>query len=293
MRIAVYNRVFEAEDIPIFNRFFEFAQQQQQIDLIIYDQLYNHISATVPFDVAPEVFTNGEDLTDDVDFMISLGGDGTILDAVVFVGRKEIPILGINLGRLGFLADISTDNIEYALQCLMNRNYTVESRSVIRLDSNEQLFENFPYALNDFTIHKKDTSAMIKVKAYLNGQFLNNYWCDGLIISTPTGSTGYSLSCGGPVIFPQTDALVITPISPHHLNVRPIVVPKDYVLSFEVEGRAENFLCTMDSRQESIDRNTMLAVRIADFKVKLVRVGAHNFLDTIRNKMHWGVDARN
>lgn len=292
MQIAIYNRVFEPDHISVYEQFFS-TIKDRNVDLLVYKPLYPNIAALIDQDFKVSIFDQQEGLHESTDFFISFGGDGTTLDAILYVQDKNIPILGINLGRLGFLADVRKDDIEFAANCLFNRNYTIEARALLRVDSNIPLFSEFPYALNDFTILKKDTSSMIKVSTYLNGQYLNTYWCDGLICATPTGSTGYSLSCGGPVVFPQTDAFVITPISPHNLNVRPIIIPNDYVVSFEVEGRAERFLCTLDSRQESIDKTVQLAVRKADFGVRLVRVGSHNFLDTIKDKMYWGVDTRN
>lgn len=292
MQIAIYNRVFEPDHISVYEQFFS-AIKDRNVDLVVFRPLYPSIASLVDQHFNVSTFDQHDGLLDTTDFFISFGGDGTILDAIVYVRDKNIPILGINLGRLGFLADVRKNDIEFAAHCLFNRNYTIEGRALLRVDSNVPLFSEFPYALNDFTILKKDTSSMIKVSTYLNGQYLNTYWCDGLICATPTGSTGYSLSCGGPVVFPQTDAFVITPISPHNLNVRPIIIPNDYVVSFEVEGRAERFLCTLDSRQESIDKTVQLAVRKADFGVRLVRVGSHNFLDTIKDKMYWGVDTRN
>lgn len=292
MQIAIYNKVFEPDHIIVYEQFFN-EIKNRNVSLAIFRPLYPHIASLIDGHFTITTFDQQEGLHEGIDFFISFGGDGTILDAILYVKDKNIPILGINLGRLGFLADVRKDDIEFAAQCLFNRNYTIEPRDLLRLDSNANLFPEFPYALNDFTILKKDTSSMIKVSTYLNGQYLNTYWCDGIICATPTGSTGYSLSCGGPVVFPQTDAFVVTPISPHNLNVRPIVIPNDFVLSFEVEGRADNFLCTLDSRQESIDKTIQLAVRKADFGVRLLRVGAHNFLDTIKDKMFWGVDTRN
>lgn len=293
MIIAIYNRIFEEHHVPVYNAFFE-AVQEHHIELSVYKELHEKMQGYFEFEnIILDTFSSADELNPKTDFFISFGGDGTILDTVLYVTDKDIPILGINLGRLGFLADVPKEDISFAVQCLMNRNYTIETRNLIKLDSNNGLFDKQPFALNDFTLLKKDSSSMIKINTYLNGQFLNTYWCDGLIVATPTGSTGYSLSCGGPIIFPQTNAFVITPISPHNLNVRPLVVPNDYVISFEVEGRTDQFLCTLDSRQATIDKTVMLAVRKADFSIRLVRIGSNNFLDTIKNKMHWGIDNRN
>ncbi|MEO6962060.1 MAG: NAD(+) kinase, partial [Puia sp.] len=166
-------------------------------------------------------------------------------------------------------------------------------RSLIHLDANKPLFGEVPYGLNEFAIHKTDTSPMIRIHTYLNGDFLNTYWADGLIVSTPTGSTGYSLSCGGPIVFPESGSFVINPVAPHNLNVRPIIVPDDNIISFEVEGRSENFICALDSRKEIVDKNVQLAVRREDFNISLVRLNENNFLQTLRNKLSWGLDRRN
>jgi len=228
-----------------------------------------------------------------LDFMLSLGGDGTFLDTVAYVGAAETPILGINLGRLGFLATISKDTIDKALGDLAAGAYTLDHRSLIRLDSDNGLFGDHNFGLNEVAILKQDTSSMIVVHTYINGEYLNSYWADGLIVATPTGSTGYSLSCGGPVILPRSENFVVTPVSPHNLNVRPMVVSDDSVISFEIEGRSRNFLVAMDSRSQIADPKVQLAVRKEAFGANLVKLNGYNFLDTLRQKLNWGLDMRN
>jgi len=225
--------------------------------------------------------------------LLSLGGDGTILQAVTLVRDSKVPILGINMGRLGFLASIEKKLIPDAVYQLVNGRYEIEERSLLKLDSNENLFGEIPIALNDFTILKRDNSSMITIHTYINGDFLNSYWADGLIVASPTGSTGYSLSCGGPIIFPDSSSLVITPVAPHNLNVRPIVIPDHSVLSFEVEGRSENFLCTLDSRKEIIHSGHQLAIRKCEYNVRLIQLQPVSFLKTIHTKLNWGLDQRN
>lgn len=227
------------------------------------------------------------------DFFITLGGDGTILKALTYVRDSGTPILGINLGRLGFLASTEKKLIADAVHFLVNGMYEIEDRSLIHLDSNDNLFGETPIALNDFTILKRDNSSMITINTYVNGDFLNAYYADGLIVATPTGSTGYSLSCGGPILFPQAQNFIITPVAPHNLNVRPVVIPDDVVLSFEVEGRAENFLCTLDSRYELINSKHQLAIRKCEFNIRLVRLQKSGFLKTLQDKLNWGLDLRN
>ena len=234
-------------------------------------------------------FVKGDVLAD---VLICVGGDGTILDTLSIVRDTGVPILALNTGRLGFLADVQLENLQHALDDIEKGNYNIEQRSLLQLDSSHPLFD-YNFALNDFVIHKKETSSMIVVHAYLNGEFLNSYWSDGLIISTPTGSTGYSLSCGGPIIFPKSDSFVITPIAPHNLNVRPVVVSDDVVISFEIEGRASSYLASMDARSQSISGEVNMAIRKADHKLNLLRLSNIHFLDTLRSKLHWGFDRRN
>jgi NAD+ kinase len=239
-----------------------------------------------------KTFSQGDSLKS-LDFFLSLGGDGTLLDSVTYVGKHEIPILGINTGRLGFLATISREEAEQAIDTLLKKNHTIDTRSVIRLTGGKNLFNGQSFALNDFTIIKKDTSAMITVHIHVNGQLLNSYWADGIIVSTPTGSTGYSLSCGGPLVHPQSKSLVITPISPHTLTARPIIVSDDVELTFKVEGRSKKFLISLDSRIETIDASVDLKLKKENFAVKLVQVPGENYYNTLRKKLNWGLDVRN
>src|SRR5580765_4663692 len=290
MKIAIYSRGYEQE-------------LQDELSQLVGQLTRNNIDALLHFSLARFVlqddehvcsfFSSHEELNETVDFLISLGGDGTILDTVTLVRNKNIPILGINYGRLGFLASIGKEDLTTAVSALRHRTFLIDKRSLIHLDASQSLFGDLPYGLNEFAIHKTDTSPMIKIHTYLNGEFLNTYWADGLIVSTPTGSTGYSLSCGGPVVFPDSESFVINPVAPHNLNVRPIVVPDNNIISFEVEGRAESFICALDSRKEIVDKNVQLAVRREKFDISLVRLNENNFLQTLRNKLSWGLDRRN
>lgn len=228
--------------------------------------------------------------------IFSLGGDGTLLDTLTHVGESELPILGINLGRLGFLAVISRENITDALKAYFKGQYVYDKRSLVQLESDEQVFNGKNYALNEFAILRKDTSAMIVVKCYLDGEFLNTYWADGLMVATPTGSTGYSLSCGGPVIMPNNNTFIITPISPHNLNVRPLIISEDSVLSFKIDSRHQSYQISLDSRSEAIEAITdesEFVVRKAPFGARLIKITGSSFLDTLRNKLTWGLDKRN
>ena len=228
-----------------------------------------------------------------LDFFLSIGGDGTLLDSVSLIGSKEIPILGLNTGRLGFLATVATDKIEESIVNLVSGNYQIESRTLLSLESNRKLFHGVNFALNEFTIHKRDTSSMITVHTYIDGKYLNSYWADGLIVSTPTGSTGYSLSCGGPLITPGAKNFVLTPVSPHNLNVRPIIVSDESVISFEIEGRTDKFLISLDSRSTAISSDLKLSVKKEKFSAKLVKLPNDHFFDTLRQKLNWGFDMRN
>lgn len=292
MLVALYNRTFEEQDIPVIQHIVKLLQDHS-LQLVFFKDFYHAIAPHLVLKETPKLFTGKRDLPMNIDMLFSLGGDGTLLDTVCFVGGSDIPLIGINLGRLGFLAAIPEEEVEAAILSLVRGSYTLEKRSLLHLDASVPLFNGSPFALNEFTLHRKDSSSMIKIHTYLNGEFLNTYWADGLIVSTPTGSTGYSLSCGGPVVFPQASSFVITPVAPHNLNTRPIIVPDDNIISFEVEGRTEQFLCTMDSRTETITSSVQLAVKKENFTISLVRPDEHNFLRTMRQKLYWGIDRRN
>ncbi|HQW12464.1 MAG TPA: NAD kinase [Saprospiraceae bacterium] len=241
----------------------------------------------------PECMPTFIDLSFRPDFLLTLGGDGTILNAARLVRDSGIPIMGINLGRLGFLANVEKKIISEALSQLNDGNYSLEERSLLQLDANEPLFEDFPYALNDMTLVKRDTSSMIVIHTYLDGEFLNSYWADGVILATPTGSTGYNLSCSGPILMPTSSNFILTPIAPHNLNVRPLVLPDRSKIEFTIEGRTENFLCTLDSRYETVTNATRLTLSKAPFCISMVKLKEVTFLGTMREKLMWGRDTRN
>jgi len=292
MKVAIYSRVMEwnhRNEVQVI--FDELAKQQMQP--VIYRPYYEQIAEGIRFAGPVQTFSDESELDQSIEFMISLGGDGTLLDTVTLVRNKHIAVLGINFGRLGFLASIGKENAVAAINSLAKRGFVIDRRSLIHLDASVELFGEVPYALNEFAIHKKDTSPMIKIHTYLNGGFLNTYWSDGLIVSTPTGSTGYSLSCNGPIVFPESGSFVITPVAPHNLNVRSIVVPDNNIISFEVEGRAEDFICALDSRRQVVGKNVQLAVKKEQFSMGLIRLNENNFLETLRTKLMWGLDSRN
>lgn len=291
MRIAVYSRDLESNQLEGMKLLLD-EFERYNIEPVIFQDLFNLIYCALPIKGNVSTF-NRSDSLEGIDFMISLGGDGTLLDAVTFIADQDIPVIGINYGRLGFLANIGKEEIHSAIKALLQRTFVLDKRTLVHLDANIPLFGGMAFGLNEFAIHKKDASPMIKIHTYLNGEFLNTYWADGLIVATPTGSTGYSLSCNGPILFPDSRSFVITPVSPHNLNVRPVVVPDTSVISFEVEGRTDGFQCTLDSRREIAPIEALLAVRKETFHINLVRLNEDNFLQTLRNKLSWGLDKRN
>ena len=293
MQVVIYGKQFKQKDIPYVQLLFD-QLHKERINAYVYKPYLDQLRASITFQSDVGVFENYIDFTTrKFDFVITLGGDGTILGATSLVRDTNIPIMGINLGRLGFLASIEKGNIVDAITLLTKNMYAIDERRLLYLESNIPIFGDTRFALNDCTLLKRDTSSMITIHTYINGAYLSSYWADGIIIATPTGSTGYSLSCGGPIIFPNSGNFVITPVAPHNLNVRPIVISDDSVISFEIEGRAENFLCTLDSRFETITSEHQLAVRKNDFTIRLVQLEGIGFLKTLRNKLDWGKDTRN
>ena len=292
MKVAIYSRGLDTEQGAHLDILLE-ALTRFDVCILIYQPLllqFNQVTVRFP---ALVPFVTSADLPEELHCLISLGGDGTLLDTVTLVRNKKIPVLGINFGRLGFLAGISRDELSSAVDALLNRTFIIDKRTLIHLDSDKNLFGDAPFGLNEFAIHKRDTSPMIKVHAYLNGEFLNTYWADGLIVSTPTGSTGYNMSCNGPILFPESSSFVITPVAPHNLNVRSIIVPDTSIISFEIESRADMFICALDARREIVDKSIQLAVKKETFGVNLVRLNENSFLSTLRTKLAWGLDKRN
>jgi len=292
MKIAVYGKPFNQAALPFVRQVFD-CLVQHQTKIFVHSELNGFLADQANFPPANTVFTNYEDLKNQVDVMLTLGGDGTILGTVDIIRDSQIPVIGINFGRLGFLASVNKNDISAAIHALVNRQFTLDSRVLLQIDSDPVVFKNQNTALNDITIHKRDNAAMITIHAFLNDEYLNSYWGDGIIVSTPTGSTAYSLSCGGPIVFPQSGNFVITPISPHNLNVRPIVVSDDCKLTFKVETRNSNFLISCDSKTEAIDTYSIFTVGKAGYGFNLIRLNNESYLSTLRNKLMWGLDARN
>ena len=293
MKVAIYSRGFDLDQRQSLNALLLELHKHDIAICIFHDLLkkFNLLAPTGKESYIP--FSSSHDLPENIDCLISLGGDGTVLDSVTLVGDSNIPILGINYGRLGFLASISKDELSLMVDALVNRTYVIDKRALIHLDANIPIFGTTPYGLNEFVIHKRDTSPMIKIHTYLNGEFLNSYWADGLIVSTPTGSTGYNMSCNGPILFPDSASFVITPVAPHNLNVRSIVVPNTSVISFEIEGRTDELICALDARKEIVPKSIELALKQELFSVSFVRLNENSYLTTLRTKLTWGLDKRN
>jgi NAD+ kinase len=290
--IAIYGREFNNSVLPFVQEVFN-VLQQYDTPVFVYKKYLDFISERIKLPKNIITFENHIELTGKADVLISLGGDGTLLDTLALVRDSGLPVIGINFGRLGFLASINKDEIKKAIEALQNKDYTLDKRTVLTLKSKHGLFGDENFALNDITIHRRDNSAMMIIHAYMNDEFVNSYWADGLIIATPTGSTAYSLSCGGPIIFPGSQNFVITPIAPHNLNVRPLIIPDDVSLTFEVEARSSKFLVSCDSRTVTVDRSVKITLNKAAFHVNLIRLNNESYLTTLRNKLLWGIDTRN
>lgn len=293
MQVVIYSQILKEKDVPHVQELFDLLADGH-FSTYVYGPYLEQIRPHINFKRDVGVFESHIDFSiKRFDMLITLGGDGTILKAATLVRDFKIPILGINLGRLGFLARVEKTKLKETLNLLAKGRFETEKRDMLYLESNMPIFGDTPYALNDCTLLKRDTSSMITIHTFINGAYLNSYWADGIIVATPTGSTGYSLSCGGPIVFPGSGNFVVTPVAPHNLNVRPIVISDDAVISFEIEGRAENFLCTLDSRFETITSVHSLAVRKNSFGLNLVKLPGVNFMETLRSKLNWGEDRRN
>ena len=292
MRIALFGT-------PCSEQFTKYIQhlvnrlESKNTTLLIYEDYLSFLEGKVKFQNPPEAFDSHESLKQNTDFLFSIGGDGTLLGAVTLVRNSNIPILGINTGRLGFISSISIDQLEAAINDVLKKKYEIKKRTLLCLETKNKLFGDVNYALNEVAVVKKDTSSMIRIDAFLDDEFLNSYWADGLVIATPTGSTGYSLSCGGPIIIPGSENIVITPIAPHNLNVRPIVLSDENIIKLKVADKDQLALVSLDSRFRAFDSSNSLIIKKADFKINLIEPQSHSFISTIRSKLMWGIDKRN
>ena len=294
MKVAIFGQYYQNDTKPIIKDIFVFFNRNN-VELVIEEKFLEILYQEKIIEKKYATFSSHLDLNSSFDILISIGGDGTILRAATFVRDTQIPILGVNAGRLGFLAKVQKENIGTFLQIVLEKKYTLSQRTLLSLESSSNNLNSnaINFAMNEVTVSRKDTTSMITIETYLNGEYLNSYWADGLIISTPTGSTGYSLSCGGPVLTPDVTSLVITPIAPHNLNARPLVIPDDTEIKLKVSGREENYLISLDSRISSISNNSELTIRKTPFKINMVEIPEETFLKTLRNKLLWGEDKRN
>jgi NAD+ kinase len=293
MKIALYGRI-QKDLLPARLTVLFEELRAIKAELLLHEDYHALLASQFELGDSIELHNDYNAIRGKADFLLSIGGDGTLLETISFVRNSGIPILGINTGRLGFLAAISSeDEIREAVKALKSRKYSIDKRSLLKLTKPDNLFGDVNFALNELTIQRKDSSAMMTLHTYVDGVFLNSYWADGLIISTPTGSTAYSLSCGGPLMVPDARIFSITPLSPHNLNVRPLVIPEDSTITIRVEGRSNSYLASLDSHARSFTPDQELQVQKEDFKINLVRLKDQHFFVTIRNKLMWGLDRRN
>ncbi|HEX9602083.1 MAG TPA: NAD kinase [Mariniflexile sp.] len=294
MKVAVFGRFYNETTTTSVERLFDYLIKKNA-DAYIETEFFNLIKSEYPNFDDYKAFKTFDTLDKSFDFLVSVGGDGTILRAIIFVKEMDIPIIGINTGRLGFLATIQVDQIEKAIQNIIDGKYRISERSLLSIETlpeNDDI-KSLNFALNEIAVSRKNTTSMITVETYLNGEFLTSYWSDGLIVSTPTGSTGYSLSCGGPVITPDTNSFVLAPIAPHNLSARPLIIPDSTEIQLKVSGREESHLISLDSRIATLENGTIIKIKKADFKIKMIDLLDESFLDTLRKKLLWGEDKRN
>ncbi len=292
MKIALYGRDVNNGFVKELQQLIDILETRVEL-FLVYEDFHRQMGSSLKFNSVVRSFRQASDLDADTRCLISIGGDGTLLDTITLLRDSGIPVLGINTGRLGFLSAVSAAEIPVAAKALVEGDYSLDRRSLIQLVSPPKLFGQVNYALNELTVIKRDNTSMITISASVNGQFLNTYWADGLIVATPTGSTGYSLSCGGPIICPESSNFVITPIATHNLTVRPIVVPDDSEIKLSISGRSQDYLVVLDSRACPLSTSVELVVRRAPFPINLLCVGQKDFYRTIRNKLAWGLDKRN
>ena len=291
MKIAIYSEKLDGDYLPFVKTLFQ-KLLEREVEVIVFHSFYDDLNKDGSLDTRLKKFINHEDIKN-VNYLFSIGGDGTLLKTITFVRENNIPILGINTGRLGFLTSIATEEIDNAINDVLTGNFNLDTRKLLSLETENNLFGDVNYALNEITLQKKDTSSMVTIKVYLGDEYLNSYWADGLIISTPTGSTAYSLSCNGPIILPGSGNIIINPIAPHNLNVRPIVIPDDIALTLKITGRTDNFLVALDSRSLPVPVSIELKIRKASHQINLIRLKDYSFLNTLRTKLIWGLDNRN
>jgi len=293
MKIAVFGQFYKEKSKEYIIELFSILEEKN-IEIEIENKFYNLLKEKIKIPLNYTVYSNFKDLDTSFDAMLTIGGDGTILRAITLIRDSNIPILGINTGRLGFLATIQKEEIKLAIESLLSHKYSIKERSVLQVKTVPEIdFNKLNFALNEIAINRNNSTSMIIIKTYLDDEYLTSYWADGLIISTPTGSTGYSLSCGGPVITPYAKNLIVSPIAPHNLNARPLVIPDETKIKLIVSGRENQFLISLDSRVTSINKKTEIYIEKAPFTIKIIELEHRTFLKTLREKLLWGADKRN
>jgi NAD+ kinase len=292
MRIAVFGRDINPVFYESLKRLFSILHLHH-VEITVYKPFLEYLREEINFNTGVITDFSSHSELHNVDFFFSIGGDGAFLEAISLVRDSGIPMVGINSGKLGFLADVAQQELESALERFFSGKYYLQPRSLIRLENDYGLFTDFPYALNEFTVHKQDTSQMITVHVEVGGDYLNSYWADGLIVSTPTGSTAYSLSVGGPIITPTAANFIIAPIAPHNLTIRPVVISDSEEIKLRVEGRGERYMASLDSRSIAFGANVEMRLRKADFSINVLQFDNQSFYSTLRNKLMWGIDKRN
>jgi len=290
MRIAIFGNIYRPVILSHIQVLFQYFQGKQAV--ILLDRvLYDFVSEHGQIDLSGTVSIQDDNFV--ADLALSIGGDGTFLNTAARIGRKQIPILGINTGRLGFLADVSTEDIVPALDAILAKRYRVEERSLLFVETSDGTTFDYPYALNEVSVLKQDSSSMMSINASVNGEMVHTYQADGLIVSTPTGSTAYSMSVGGPLVVPQAQNIILSPVASHSLNVRPLIIPDSWIIELEVHSRSQNYLVALDGRSMILEHKTKLHISKADYTVKIIKQMDHTFFDTLKNKLMWGVDKRN
>jgi NAD+ kinase len=291
MTVAIYARSTKENHPQYIEEIYNYFKGEG-VDVIVFEPYYSYLKEVFDLKLSMNTFSTAEELISQAFYMICLGGDGSMLETVTYIRKSGIPLLGVNTGRLGFLSSVNKDDLQKAMHLLLREKFSLDKRELIEISGCSDCFKDLNYALNEFTIHKKDSSSMINIDTYVEGIFLNTYFADGLIVSTPTGSTAYSLSCGGPIIMPDSDNFIITPIAPHNLTVRPIVISNNKEIHFKVTGRSDDFNISLDSRSAKVLSGTEIRVRKANFRINLINLEGQNFFTTLRNKMMWGIDRR-
>ncbi|HEX5743301.1 MAG TPA: NAD kinase [Flavobacteriaceae bacterium] len=294
MKVAMYGYCCKDETTPFFEEYISLLQERN-VEMIFEMKFYNRLKKHLSIPINYKTFVSNSDLDTSYDFFFSFGGDGTMLRSIAYVRDLGIPILGINTGRLGFLALVKKEEFVEALEMLNKKEYTTRERSLLIIRTNPKTndLSKLDFALNEVTVGRKNTTSMIKITTFINDNYLTSYWADGLIVSTPTGSTGYSLSCGGPIITPSSETIALTPIAPHNLNVRALVIQDDIKITLSVTGREKTFLMSLDSKTYTLKNETEIFIEKAPFKIKTVQLNHQSFLKTLRNKLMWGEDPRN